>query len=312
MAAALVPEGDPGEVVETFRVRGISGGCIHPAAHIRVPGELAPGRGGRRGGGEAFVKWGPPGTRSFPLEAEGLEALTRRGGLRVPRVLGAAPRWLLLEYLPPGAPGGDTDARLGAGLAHLHRPIAAPAPPHPGPEWESGPGWPRNGWIGPLPQRNAPHGKGGWPAFWRDLRLEPQIARASGKLPEAARRTLGRLLDRMEEALAGWETDGLSLLHGDLWSGNVVVTSGGEPCLVDPAVYRGHREVDLAMMELFGGFGDPVFHAYREALPVHPDYGGCRREVYRLYPLLVHLNLFGSGYLSGVEKAAGRALAALG
>ncbi len=334
-AAVLAPGGDPEGVAEALRVRRISGGCIHPAARVGVPGDLPPGMGGGGEAREAFVKWGPPDARSFPEEAEGLKALARRGGLRVPRVLAVGPRWIVLEYLPPGTPDAETDHRLGAGLAHLHRPFprAAPGdvrtPRHP--EWEHGPGWPRDGWIGPLPQWNVPRrggrarpshpappapnpprGEVAWPSFWRERRLEPQIARASGRLPAATRRTLGRLLARMEEALAGWEADGLSLLHGDLWSGNVVVTVGGEPCLVDPAVYRGHREVDLAMMELFGGFGDRVFHAYREAFPVHPAYEACRREVYRLYPLLVHLNLFGSGYLSGVERAAGRALAALG
>jgi fructosamine-3-kinase len=318
-----------------LRVRRVSGGCIHPAACVRVPGDLPPGMEGSGEGRQAFVKWGPPDARSFPEEAEGLKALARRGGLRVPRVLAVAPRWIVLEYLPPGTPGADTDHRLGTGLAHLHRPFPRAAPPggartprHP--EWGSVPGGPGTGGSDPSPSGMSPDGEAeparpaqppptrahptchvSWPSFWRELRLEPQIARASGRLPAATRRTLGRLLDRMEEALAGWEADGLSLLHGDLWSGNVVVTVGGEPCLVDPAVYRGHREVDLAMMELFGGFGDRVFDAYRELRPLHPAYETCRREVYRLYPLLVHLNLFGSGYLRR-GAGGGRALAALG
>ena len=94
-----------------------------------------------------------------------------------------------------------------------------------------------------------------------------------------------------------------SLVHGDLWSGNVFADSDGRPVLIDPAVYRGHREVDLAMMELFGGFEDAVFARYAESSPLLPGYASERRHVYQLYPLLVHVNLFGSGYLAPLDAA---------
>jgi protein-ribulosamine 3-kinase len=95
----------------------------------------------------------------------------------------------------------------------------------------------------------------------------------------------------------------VSLLHGDLWSGNVLVTGDGVPALVDPAAYRGHREVDLAMMHLFGGFEAAVFEAYEAAWPLGPGFRERREPWYRLYPLLVHLHLFGAGYLRGIESA---------
>jgi fructosamine-3-kinase len=93
-----------------------------------------------------------------------------------------------------------------------------------------------------------------------------------------------------------------SRLHGDLWGGNLHVDDAGRPCLIDPAVYGGHREVDLAMMRLFGGFGDHVFAAYEEAWPLAPG-AAARVPLYQLYPLLVHLNLFGGSYLGSVQRA---------
>ncbi len=94
----------------------------------------------------------------------------------------------------------------------------------------------------------------------------------------------------------------MSRLHGDLWGGNLLVGPRGEPCLIDPAVYAGHREVDLAMMRLFGGFGTRVFQSYQESYPLQ-DGHEQRVHLYQLYPLLVHVNLFGSGYVSSVERA---------
>jgi protein-ribulosamine 3-kinase len=306
-AEILAPGGEPASLV----ARPISGGCIHPAVHLSSP-DGGPGKGGPR---EGFLKWGPPDATSFPFEAAGLRALKRRGGVRVPEVLGVGDRWLLLEYLPPAPPTPDSGRRLGRGLARLHRPFRNDGGlGHPD---AGGPGWSGDGWIGTLPQRNTGshgiiEGPDGWPGFWRDFRLAPQMALAQGQLTTPVRHVLERLLDRVTEAAKGWEEDGISLLHGDLWSGNTLVTVGGEPALVDPAVYRGHREVDLAMMELFGGFAPEVFHAYRELRPLQPGYAELRRPLYQLYPLLVHLNLFGTGYLQGVEAAAKRVLGELG
>jgi fructosamine-3-kinase len=106
-----------------------------------------------------------------------------------------------------------------------------------------------------------------------------------------------RIFVRVPELLAPADQDGLSLLHGDLWSGNVLSTASG-PALVDPAVYRGHREVDLAMTELFGGFDASFYEAYQEVWPLLPGYADTRRTIYQLYPLLVHVNLFGGAYIA--------------
>jgi fructosamine-3-kinase len=148
-----------------------------------------------------------------------------------------------------------------------------------------------------------------WPRFWWSERLEPQLAlaRANGQLPglEAEWDTLE---SRLPTLLEGAAADGCAILHGDLWSGNVYPGPDGGPVLVDPAVYRGHREVDLAMTELFGGFPGSFYDAYRERRPLVEGYEAVRRNVYQVYPLLVHVNLFGGGYVEGAAASLRRAL----
>ncbi len=307
LEGALAALGAEGERVAWSPV---GGGSIHPAVRLSVGTEASV---------RAFLKWAEaPGLAGFGVEARGLGALERSvdpaAALRIPRVLafdeGEAERrgWLLLEWLEPAPPGPGTAARLGAGLAALHASLRST---HPRPA----PGWDEPGWIGPLPQDNRPASgtvpAGGtgpsWPDFWWERRiLGPIEALPPGRLPGALRRRIEGLGLRIHDHLAGWEVDGLSLLHGDLWSGNVVVTGDGTPALVDPAVYRGHREVDLAMMRLFGGFGTEVLEAYRGRWPSPPGFEKLREPWYRLYPLLVHLHLFGTGYLSGIDAAVSR------
>lgn len=273
----------------------VGGGCIHPSARIRT-----------RSGAEAFLKWSrSPGPAGFGAEAGGLTALSRRGGLRVPDVLafrsgGEEERgWLLLEFVEQGPPTPETPERLGSGLAHLHRPMEGAAP-----------GWEEDGFIGSLPQPNRVDG-GSWPRFWKEMRLAVQWEAATPHFDADTRRSWERLMDVIELGLEGIQDDGLSLLHGDLWSGNVIVDAEGAPALVDPAAYRGHREVDLAMMELFGGFRPAVIERYRSEAPLLPGYQEVRRDIYQLYPLLVHVNLFGRGYVSGVVGRVRRLLAQL-
>src|SRR5215207_4748885 len=134
------------------------------------------------------------------------------------------------------------------------------------------------------------------------------MAWAAGCEP-GPRRERERLLDSLPEFLAPAEEDGPSLLHGDLWSGNVI-SAAGAPALIDPAVYRGHREVDLAMTELFGGFDARFYAAYEEAWPLLPGYREARRAVYQLYYLLVHVNLFGGSYVGQTAALLRRVLAA--
>ena len=155
-------------------------------------------------------------------------------------------------------------------------------------------GWQRDNYIGSTPQQNG--WRESWIAFWRERRLEPQIAlaRANGYRIEVP--PVWRLLEGHEPAP--------SLLHGDLWSGNAAFLPDGAPVLFDPAVYYGDREADLAMTELFGGFPREFYSSYRKIYPLDAGYEK-RKHLYNLYHLLNHLNLFGSGYLGQVERTLG-------
>lgn len=232
----------------------------------------------------------------FPAEARGLTWLAEAKAIRVPAVRAVAEpdeayRYLVLEYLESAPPAADFDALLGQRLAALHR--SAPS------EF----GLDHDNFIGSLAQENRPLAS--WPEFFRARRLEPQLKRAvdSGALSFATRRGFERLFARMPELLGPAEPP--CRLHGDLWGGNLHIDQRGEPCLIDPAVYGGHREVDLAMMRLFGGFSERVFAAYAEAFPLSPG-ASERVNLYQIYPLLVHVNLFGGSYAASVERAVGR------
>jgi protein-ribulosamine 3-kinase len=298
----------------------LGGGCINPSARLETAD------------GEAyFLKWNASAPREmFPAEADGLSALAAAGGLRVPEVLGWGgkgtledPGWLLLEFIPRGAPRKDYGHRLGEGLARIHafrsrdssnpegEPGEAPFPkgraPRPG---LSSFGWHRDNYIGSLPQGNAEADS--WPGFWRDMRLEPQLrwARDLGHFSGSDGRTLERLLSLVEDLLPPDGGHGPALLHGDLWSGNFYPDTAGGPVLIDPAVYRGVGEVDLAMMELFGSFPWGFPEGYETLRPIPFEYTAYRRDLYQLYYLLVHVNLFGGSYVGSSMAAARRVLSA--
>jgi fructosamine-3-kinase len=195
---------------------------------------------------------------------------------------------LLLEFIRSARRQPGFDVALGRGLASLHR-FGAPSFGFHGPNF-----------IGRLTQENREQPS--WAEFYRDRRLEPQLraAEAAGRAPPALRRNFERLFSKLPELVG--EAEPPARLHGDLWGGNLHVDEHGAPCLIDPAVYGGHREMDLAMMRLFGGFSERVFAAYAEAFPLTKGHAE-RVHLYQLYPLLVHLNLFGGGYLGSVEQA---------
>lgn len=290
--------GRPARVTSTAP---IGGGCINPSAMLETESE-----------GRFFLKWNPasPGGM-FEAEADGLTALAGAGTLRVPEVLGhggsgnnSNPAWLLLEFIPQGRPGADYGRRLGEGLADLHSsgPTGSSSP------GEDSYGWHRDNFIGSLHQENGPSDE--WALFWRDRRLAPQLAlaRTQGHFAGARGEALDDLLDRMEEVMTGSSRDGPALLHGDLWSGNYYAGPMGEPVLIDPAVYMGAGEVDLAMMELFGSFPRGFTEGYGSRREMAPEYEAFRRDLYQLYYLLVHVNLFGGSYVGGSLAAAERAL----
>lgn len=245
-----------------------------------------------------FVKWDRAGRSRIRDEADGLEALRAVvDALRIPEVveLGetADGAWsvLVIERVEQGRWDEDAWSRLGQGLARLHRTSAADREP----EY----GYGRDNWIGEGVQRNDWRAE--WPRFFREMRLAPQVewARSQERWEAGWDRPLERLFDTIASELPGAPSP--ALVHGDLWSGNVLVDREGDPWLIDPAVYYGHREVDLAMSELFGGFGSAFYSSYQETWPLGPGYER-RREIYNLYHLINHLNIFGSGYAGRVKS----------
>lgn len=250
----------------------VSGGCINEAQRVRF-GET-----------DFFVKLTSASrVDMFMAEFDGLNELRQCTSLRfpVPQCCGSDEHsaWLVMEYLSLGGRGDP--AALAAGLAAMHRICRD--------EY----GWFRSNTIGATPQENTRSGD--WIEFWQLHRLQFQLDLA------AHNGATGRLLSQGEKllevfpALFDSYTPRASLLHGDLWSGNYAYTRTGEPALFDPAVYYGDREADLAMTELFGGFGPDFYAAYNDAWPLDSGYSS-RKTLYNLYHILNHFNMFGGGY----------------
>ena len=269
------------------RAAPLAGGDINEAFRV----ELSDAR-------VVFVKQNLAAARAmFPREAQGLAYLAEARALAVPEVLavsaevGDGPSYLVLEYLEPGRRRPGFDEELGRGLAELHR------------VGDSQLGLPYENFIGSLPQANHVHAE--WSEFYRAERLEPLLARAiaRGQADRHLAKRFERLFSRLHDLCGPEEPP--ARLHGDLWGGNLHSDARGNPVLIDPAVYAGHREMDLAMMRLFGGFSPQVFAAYEETFPLAAGHQE-RVDLYQLYPLMVHLNLFGSGYRGGVERALAR------
>jgi fructosamine-3-kinase len=242
--------------------------------------------------------------RTLEAEAQGLAALRERldaaGDLQVPSTVGLSREGdeviLVLEWVERGAWTPAAWSRLGAGLGRLHS--SAPPDSRPLPY-----GWQSDNYIGASVQLNRQAGT--WPGFFASARIEPQVerARAGGRWRADWDDPLDRLLTELPERLP--ERPPPSLVHGDLWSGNVLAASDGKPFLIDPAVYIGHGEVDLAMSRLFGGFAREFHDAYHARIPRASGWED-RYEIYNLYHLLNHLNLFGESYRSGVEAVLKR------
>jgi len=234
----------------------------------------------------------------FKCEAEGLSALAAAEAIRVPKVLAVNEQALVLEMIQQSPKKRDFFAAFGRDFAKIHR--------HSGKSC----GFPHDNFIGSTRQINEPldgpwddvaDDGSTWPAFFMERRLRFQVRLAtSGGYGQELENLLDQAEERIIELLSA-AIEAPSILHGDLWSGNFIVDDRGEACLIDPAVYYGHREADLAMTRLFGGFEPAFYSAYSEAWPLasgHED----RLPIYQLYHVLNHLNLFGGGYFGQSKR----------
>ncbi len=281
ISEALNLLGDPSGVTE---IRPVSGGCINQAFYVQT------------GSGKYFVKANDNARRDFfQREADGLRLLKEAKAIRVPKVYGeyyfddTKTSVLVLEWVE-GQKTGATDEQLGRGLAMLHQTYGRAF------------GLEQDNYIGSLPQKNGWHDN--WLSFYRDQRLgvQMELGKQRGYMNSSRLRKMEKLLERLPE----WISEDVkpSLIHGDLWSGNWIAGPAGEPYLIDPAVSYAHFEQELAFTELFGGFSERFYRAYEEINPVSEGFRD-RKELYQLYYLLVHLNVFGESYGSSVDRVLG-------
>jgi len=272
-----------GQPVQLGKVRGVPGGCINQAVILETDA-----------GQSLFVKWNDqPRVGLFETEVAGLEAIRRTRALRVPRVIGEGlsaegTAFLILEAIQVATPAAGFEQRLGRQLAQMHRSGEGRAF-----------GFGQSNFLGLTCQPNAWNEN--WIDFWRTQRLGYQfeLARDNGYGDSRFWEMAERMLERLDEVL-GHEVQPV-LIHGDLWSGNYLSDTEGNPVLIDPAVYYGDREAEFGMTTLFGGLGHGFYQAYQEVWPL-PAGSETRIEIYRLYHLLNHLNLFGTSYLADCWK----------
>lgn len=274
-----------GKVVPVLHVERLTGGCINES--FKIVSQT----------GSFFLKRNQPDFEiQFKKEADSLKILRETATLYVPEVLQIGTQdnhaYLLMEYIQPEAPSHDFWEKFGTNLAKLHQTSSI----------NQKFGLSFDNYIGELPQKN--NYKSNWIDFFVENRLEPQVKLALEK-QLISRYFLNRFL-KLYDRLPGLLPEAPpSLIHGDLWSGNFLCGPNEEAVLIDPAIYFGNREIELAFTQLFGGFSPEFYRSYHQTWPLEPGFQD-RVDIYNLYPLLVHVNLFGSSYLSGVEKVIRR------
>ena len=255
------------------------GGCINHGGKLTTSS------------GSFFLKWNDD--KNFPgmfeAEAKGLQLLHQQNAIRIPNVIGHGKngphQFLVLEFIEQKSRSKNYWEQLGQRLASLHRCSSELF------------GLDHANYIGSLRQYN--HTNSNWINFFIEQRLDVQVNLAinNGAAPAGWAKKFEALYLKLPSLIT---IEKPSLIHGDLWSGNLITDDHGEPCLIDPAVYYGNREADLAMTRLFGGFSGEFYSAYEDAFPL-PRGTEKRIDLYNLYPLLVHVNLFGGSYMHSVE-----------
>jgi fructosamine-3-kinase len=253
----------------------LSGGCIADSRKIVT-----------ESGSKYFLKsYSGSSSEILTNEANGLKELEKAGAIKVPRVIYQDQSVLLLEYINIGNKKKNFWELFGQNFAKLHK------------QQSTQYGFYENNFIGSNPQMNLPM-KNNWLDFYWENRILYQfkLAEQNGYISHDFRIIFEKFEKIIPSIISGSE-ELPSVLHGDLWSGNYMVAENGEPVLIDPAVYYGHREADLAMTKLFGGFDSDFYSAYNEAYPL-PENWENRIDLYKLYHILNHLNLFGTGYYS--------------
>lgn len=265
---------------DIINIQTVPGGCINEAAKVTT------------GKGNFFIKWNSaskyPGM--FEAEARGLELLRAAGKIYIPKVaftdIIEETSFLILEWVEPGKRDKDFWSDFGSSLALMHQ------------KTNNKFGLDHDNYIGSLHQSNKRHNT--WSGFFIEERLEPQLklAKNSNKIDNTIIKKFNSLYKELEEI---FPSEKPALLHGDLWNGNYMTSPEGKACIFDPSVYYGHREMDIAMARLFGGFDQEFYKAYNEQYPLEKGWQD-RLDICNLYPLLVHINLFGGSYLSQVKS----------
>lgn len=253
----------------------VSGGCINNGGYLRTSC------------GAFFIKYNSDAYAGmFEAEAQGLKQLQAADALHVPTFYATGKcdsghTFLITEWIGSGKPAPDFWEQLGHGLASLHKETADSF------------GLDFDNYIGKLPQYNQRAAK--WGEFFIHQRIEPQIqlGLSNGLLDDYLTSSIRALYPHFDQC---FPEEPPSLLHGDLWSGNLLVDEAGHPAIIDPAIYYGNREMELAFTALFGGFNDNFYQAYQEAWPLVSNFEH-RKDLYNLYPLLVHVNLFGGAFI---------------